>query len=368
MSRRSLVVDARMLYGSGIGRYVRELVPRIMNGGEFESLHLAGDPVELAPWIARHVPGAHLLPLPYGRYDWRVQVAWAYLRRKLPGGRRVTWFPHFDAPALAMPAPSVVTIHDLIPLMQEGMAGIVKRAMMRAVVSRVTRLSARVITVSDETRQLLIARDVSLASRIHVIPNGGAEMADGPALALPDAVRAPFLLCVANRKPHKNLVRAVETLAALVRSHPAVTLVVAGEWFSSWKVIERLAESLGVRARVIDMGRVDDALLRSLYANCTALLVPSLMEGFGLPVVEAMACGAPVVAADLPWAHALGGEAIVYADAHSTDAWIGALLPLLEQASARESAISRGRARAIGFTWDAAAHATAQVLCEVADE
>ncbi len=367
MIGRALVVDARMLHGSGIGRYVRELVPRIMNGGAFDSLHLAGDPAELAPWIARHVPGARMLALPYGRYDWRAQVAWMALRRELPGGRRVTWFPHFDAPVVAMPAPSVVTVHDLIPLMQGGTAGTVKRTMMRAVVQRVTRAAARVITVSDETRRLLVDGDASLASRIRVIPNGGAELADGPASALPAEVRTPFLLCVANRKPHKNLVRAVEVLAALVASHPAFTLVVAGEWFASWEVVERRADALGVSARIIDVGRVDDTVLRALYANCAAFLAPALMEGFGIPVVEAMACGAPVIAADLPWAHALGGEAIGYADAHRTDAWIGALVPLLDQSTVRDTATGRGRARARGFTWDAAAHATAQLLREVAD-
>lgn len=367
MSSRALIVDARVLYGSGIGRYVRELVPRIAQGGAFDTVHLAGDPAELAPFIRARVHGAEILPLPYGRYHWRAQVGWMAMRHQLPAGKRVIWFPHFDAPVLAMPAPSVVTIHDLIPLMHKGMAGPVRRAIMRAVVQRATRQARRVIAVSEETARLLTQAEAGIAERLRIVSNGGAEFADATPGALPATVRTPFLLCVANRKPHKNIVRAVEVLAALAPGFPQLTLVVAGEWFASWTAVVATAERLNVAARVVDVGRVDDDVLRALYASCAALVAPSMLEGFGLPVVEAMACGAPVVAADLPWARALGGEAIAYAHPERTGNWVGVLTPLLNGGAAREAAIADGYVRATKFTWTSAARATAAVLCEAAD-
>jgi glycosyltransferase involved in cell wall biosynthesis len=112
---------------------------------------------------------------------------------------------------------------------------------------------------------------------------------------------------------------------------------------------------------------VDDRVLRALYANCTAFVAPSMLEGFGLPVVEAMACGAPVVASDLPWAYSLGGEAIRYAHPDRSDEWVRELTPLLNGGTVRESAVGRGRARATMFTWAASARATTTVLCEAAD-
>jgi glycosyltransferase involved in cell wall biosynthesis len=367
MTARSLVVDARVLYGSGIGRYVRELLPRIVQSRAFDVVQLVGDPAELTPFVAEHVHGAEILPLPYGRYHWRAQVGWMALRRRLPAGRRVIWFPHFDAPVLGMPTPSVVTVHDLIPLMHKGMAGPMRRMMMRAVVRRVTRGACRVITGSEETARLLVQQDAHLAARLHVAPYGGAEFADVACGELPREVRAPFLFCVANRKPHKNIVRAVEALAALVPEFPHLTLVVAGEWFASWSAVEARAAALNVATRVVDVGRVDDRVLRALYANCTAFVAPSMLEGFGLPVVEAMACGAPVVASDLPWAYSLGGEAIRYAHPDRSDEWVRELTPLLNGGTVRESAVGRGRARATMFTWAASARATTTVLCEAAD-
>lgn len=365
---RSLVVDARVLYGSGIGRYVRELVPRIAQRGAFDSILLAGNSAELEPFISAQVHGATALPHPYGRYDWRAQTGWSDLRRRLPSGRRVFWFPHFDAPVVAMPAPAVVTIHDLIPLMHNSAAGAIRRMMMRVVVRRVTRSARRVIAVSEETGRLLSQRDAALAGKLRVVPNGGAELADISPSGLPVSVRTPFLLCVANRKPHKNLVRAVEALAALTPVFPELTLVVAGEWFSSWSTVEACAAELNVSTRVVDVGRVDDGVLRALYSQCAAFMAPSYLEGFGLPVVEAMACGTPVVAADLPWARLLGGGAIAYAHPERTTEWVQALTVLLTDATARDAAAALGRRRAQKFTWEAAARATAAVLCEAADE
>ena len=367
MTARSLVVDARVLYGSGIGRYVRELLPRIVQSGAFDAVQLVGDPAELTPFVAEYVHGAAILPLPHGRYHWRAQVGWMALRRQLPAGRRVIWFPHFDAPVLGMPVPSVVTIHDLIPLMHKGMAGPVRRLMMRAVLHRVVGQARRVIAVSEETGRLIAQTDGRISARLRVVCNGGAEFADTAQGELPVSVRAPFLLCVANRKPHKNIVRAVEALAALAPEFPNLSLVVAGEWFASWTAVEARAADLNVSARVVDVGRVDDAGLRALYANCAAFVAPSLLEGFGLPVVEAMACGAPVVAADLLWARSLGGEAIAYAHPERTGDWVRELTPLLRGGAARAAAISRGRARAAMFTWESTARATTAVLCEVAD-
>ena len=365
---RSLVVDARVLYGSGIGRYVRELVPRIVQGGAFEALHLAGDPRELVPWLEQCKLTATVHPLPYGRYDWRAQTGWLALQATLPAGRHVVWFPHFDAPVLAMPTPSVVTVHDLILLMHAGMAGPVRRLLMRGVISRVTSTATRIITLSDETRAELTRRNSRVASRIRLVANGGAEFANGPVAALPNTVRAPFLLCVANRKPHKNLVRAVEVLAALTARHPTLTLVVVGEHFAPWAEVTARAESLSVRERVVDLGLVHDDALRALYMQCAAFLAPSYAEGFGIPVVEAMASGAPVVAADLPWAHAVGGSAAGYAHPARTDEWVRALTPLLTDAAARAAAVSCGLTQGRAFTWDATARATTAVLCEAADE
>jgi glycosyltransferase involved in cell wall biosynthesis len=355
-----LVVDARVLYGSGIGRYVRELVPRIMRTGRFDALTLVGDPQELAPWCAAEGLGADIVALPYGRYAWQVQTAWPSVDRALPKGPRVVWFPHFDAPVLRLPHPAVVTVHDLIPLHPSHGSGWARQQAMRVVVRRVVARAQAVITISSASASALRAFMTGVELPLHVIPNGGGEFAAQAEGTLPAGLTAPVALVVGNVKAHKNVVRGVEAVAAVRATGRALTLVVVGTDSAHAAVIRARSAALGVTPHVLMLGTVSDAMLRALYAACAVVLAPSYVEGFGLPVVEALSCGAPVVAADAPWAHETGGAVTRYAPPDDTAAWRSVVCATLDEGRAARS--TAAVAWATQFTWDAAATRTATVL------
>ena len=366
----SLVVDARVLWGSGIGRYVREITARLIRRGAFSEVVLAGNPVELKAWCNAEAfnTSVRIFPVAGGRYSVASQLSWLRAAKSLPKDA-VVWFPHWDAPLFFRGPPSVVTVHDLIQLRVPGYSGLAKRWAMRRLLRSVTRRARRVVTVSEFTRRDLILIEPGLKGRVDIVAGGVATEffnSTGAVATLPDRVAPPFILCIANRKAHKNLLAAVEVLAKLKTECPAMTLVVGGEWFPEWREVMARAESLGVASAIVDLPRVSDAQLAELYGQAECLLFPSRYEGFGLPVLEAMACGTPVVASNAASIPEVAGDAALLVSPDDVEGMTAAVRRIRTDGNFRASLVARGRARAAGFTWDRAAAEMEQILLEAA--
>lgn len=363
----SVLVDARGIFTSGIGRYLREVLGVVLEDPRFGRVRLLGDPGALRDFrgSAARPEKVEVQPYPFGFYSPRAQAGWLRLRASGGGRADVAFFPHYDVPCFALPERSVVTVHDLIHFRVPEAFPRWRRLGAGVLLGRGVSGAARVIAVSEATRADLVERFPSAAAKVAVIPNGVS-----PDFAEPGAgaagVEGPYLLCVGNRKPHKNLAGAVETLARLVPARPDLRLVVVGESYPGWSAVLERAEALGVRGRVVELSGVDDAALRRLYAGCEALLFLSLYEGFGLPVLEAMACGAPVVASDRSSLPEVVGDAGVLVDPHDHAAAADAVLRLAAGGALRAELVRRGRARAAAFTWRRAGRATADLLYRVA--
>ncbi len=353
--KRVLVVDARVLWGSGIGRHVREVTSRIVATGEFAEVVLAGDPRELGPWCATlsAATPTRILALVGGRYAASAQRAWPRLAAKLPQ-RSVVWFPHWDAPFFFAHRPTVVTVHDLIPLRVAQHTSAVKRLLMRTLLRRVTRRADRVVTVSQFTRDDLESHDAALRGQVRVVCGGGVPTAfrERTPHALPHGVTTPFLLVVANRKPHKNIELAVDVLARLQARHPSLSLVVAGERFPHWAHTMAHATRLGVAARIIDVEMLDDTRLAALYAAAACFVMPSRYEGFGLPMLEAMVSGTPAVVARATSLPEVAGEAALLADPDDVEAFTAAVARVLEDPAEAARLRAAGLRRAAEYSWD----------------
>lgn len=364
-------MDARALRVSGIGRYLREILGALFTDPRFTRIKLLGVPQDLEEFrgSVAHGEKAVICAYPYGFYSPYAQAAWLGLCATGATEADVAFFPHYDAPLLALPSRSVVTIQDLIHFKVPSAFPLWRRQAAGLLLHRAVRGAGRVLVSSESTRRDLVERFPGSDAKIEVVPFGVSRFFHAAARGgAARSVGHPYLLCVGNRKPHKNLAAAIEALALLRPDAPDLRLVVAGEWFPGWEAVLQRADALGVRDRVVEMSGVTDSALRDLYARCEALLFPSLYEGFGLPVLEAMACGAPVIASNRSSIPEVVGDAGVLVDPEDSRAMAEAVRRLRREPEFREDLVRRGRARAVKFTWERAARSTVDVLHRVAVE
>lgn len=357
-------MDGRGIAHSGLGRYLREVLARVSADPRFGRVAVMGRPDE----VRRFAPGTEVLPFAHAFYSPGAQAHWLALAARGALRHDVGFFPHYDVPLPGPPARSVVVVHDLnhftlpyFPAWKVAVAG----AVLRQSVKR----AARVVVPSLATRDAVLGRFPEAAPRVRVVGEGVDPAWAAPVGALPAEVQAlrPYLLCVGNRKPHKNLVTAVDVLHRVRAAHPAMRLVLAGGGGEDADAVHARADALGVRGALVELRGVDDERLRALYAGAACFLFPSLTEGFGLPVLEAMAAGAPVVASDRTSIPEVVGDAGVLADPHDAGALAAGVLRCLDEPAFRAALVERGRARAAGFRWEAAAGEIADLLCEVGE-
>lgn len=326
---RAVAWDERWEVVSGIGRFSREVRARL----------------GVEPLAA----GRALPTSPRGVGDLE-RAALAERRRPRP---RALVCPGFMGP-LHWPAPTAVVVHDLMHRDVPGEAGVARRLVLDTAVRRSVRAAAVVLTVSEHSRARVLEWADLPPDRVVTVGNGvgGAFTREGPAR---DEGR-PYVLYVGNHKPHKNLPR---TVAAVARLDPDVLLLVSGD---RTPALDALAAEHGLADRLRTLGRVDDDTLAAAYRGAAATLVLSTHEGFGLPALEAMACGSPVVASPVTSLPEVVGDAGVYADPHDVTAMADAVERVLADPDLAARLATAGPARAAAWTWERVAERVAASL------
>jgi glycosyltransferase involved in cell wall biosynthesis len=231
---------------------------------------------------------------------------------------------------------------------------------MRVHIPLAIRRARVVVTHTEYVRDTILARYRLAPERVVVAPPG-----TDPFFAAPprpeDHERAiarfgpdPFFLYVGALAPHKNPEGVIRALARVRAdgASPAPRLLLVGRPVGDYwtRVLAPLADRLGLRDA--GAGYVDDAMLRALYHRAAALALPSFGEGFGLPVLEAMLCGAPVITAATSSLPEVGGDAVLYVDPRAPDALAAAMTRVWREPDLRAELACRGRARAGTFTWE----------------
>lgn len=379
--RVGIDVTAAVTQGGGIGRYTRELIYALTAVDAQTDYHFfTAKPVAAAP-VPAPIPQAENVQLHQAPLDERwLYRLWYRLRLPLP----VQWFtgplqlyhsPDFVLPPVGGPIPTLLTVHDLSFLHYPETFPQRLVTYLNRVVPWSIRRATHLLADSEATRADLVALWQVPPQKITVLYSGVHErfqpVHDAGRLT---AVRrqyglppAPLILAVGTVQPRKNYQMLIRAFRPLADHHPHHLAIAGGR---GWLVEEMVAEvkRQGLDGRVHFTGFVADADLPALYSAAELFVFPSLYEGFGLPLLEAMACGVPVITSNASSLPEVAGEAACQLPPQSEAAWTEAMGHLLADEEARARWVAAGFEQVKRFSWPESARRLRQIYAQLTGE
>ena len=347
-----LTVDVRMLNHSGIGTYIRNVAPRLIDLRPDISFTLLGSPEQLQSWTQ---PNVTVIPARAQIYSVKEQLE---LPRLIPKTTDLFWTPHYNIP-LRYRGKLIATVYDVFHLVAPD--SLPKRLYAQGMFQALRQKADAVLTISEFSKRELLRFTGTGKQEVYPIHLGvdpaWFEIPDGPRPHQP-----PYFVFVGNVKPHKNiggLIRALE-LAQHRIPHDLVIIGQREGFITADEEVATLAQALGERVHFT--GYVSGEALKQFVKHADALVLPSFYEGFGLPPLEAMACGTPVIVSDAASLPEACGDAALYCDPHVPQDIADKLVLLMQDETLQASLQHKGLERAKQFTWEACAQETLEVI------
>lgn len=348
-----ITIDARWLGGSGIGTYTRHLlagVCALRNGIKVQAITCREHEELVAKWCPR------VTVVNASMYSLREQVAISWAAK----GCDLLHVPHYNAPLLHK-GPLLVSILDLVHITDPVYSGSVRSwAYARPVLNLIARKADHIVTISEYSKAQIVERLGVRASKVTVIYCGvdSRFCAVGRQAVLERVSSAlglhpPYILYVGNLKPHKNVSTLLRAFALLCkRKDFPYKLLIVGDDARWGRARRQECLELGIKDVTHFVPHVTEKLLPDVYATSHLLVMPSTIEGFGFPILEAMACGTPVICSNAASLPEVGGDAVLYFDPASPQDLAGAIERVLNSTQLQETLSAKGLDRAKRFTWE----------------
>lgn len=358
---KSICIDLRMLFSSGIGTYIRNLIPYIVNyypKVNFNLLVLSKDLEKLSFLDKSNVCFIECNSRIYSVIE---QIE---LIRRIPKDTTLFWSPHYNIPLLYR-GNLLVTVHDLFHLaMPQFVAGINKKLYANIMFNILVKKASAIISVSKFTKNEMIRLVGSPPNLIFPVYNGVDNTWQNIG-GKNNPYFKPFILFVGNVKPHKNLVTLIHAFKKIINDVPHDLIIVGKKdgFITEDREVIKQSELLG--NRVYFTGYVEEDTLKQYYAFASALVFPSLYEGFGLPPLEAMSFGCPVIASNRASLPEICGDAVLYCDPYSAEDIAKKTLKLINDKKLRVDLQKKGLDHVKNFSWEKCARETLEVIEEV---
>ncbi len=379
-----VLIDFRKYDGvvGGVERGVVEITRHLTSWSHEVLILCKANRLEEAERLFETTDGVDVLPLPVRTHAMSVRNV-LMDSRVIPDiaaekGADLIHFPYNWSFPLRKSVPTVLTVHDVIPFtFREAMGWFTNHFLYKPGIRLACRLNDLIATVSEFSKRDIAEKVGVPREKIRVIPNGLREPTP-PDEALDRALDARwgleegFILNVGGIHERKNIPRLVRAFARLVRQHRypgnlVITGSVSGAPYQirMKRVCDAAVTAEGVEDRVVFTGFIPDAELDSLLRRADLLIYPSLYEGFGIPILEAMQVGTPVVTSNVTAMPEVAGGAALLIDPYSVDEMVEAMRRLLEDDALRRDLIRRGRERASLFSWERTARRYLELYREV---
>lgn len=346
-----IAIDARMISASGIGRYLKNIIERLIPSHPRWTFYLLGKKETLQQNnFAKH-PNVRIIHSEEPIYSIREQTG---LHKKIPKNIDLLWVPHYNIPIFYQ-GKLLVTIHDVFHLaMPKFVEGIHKKLYAKIMFYLATKKAAQIICVSKFTAEELKKRTTVKQKKINIIYNGVDENWFQIKKEKPPHHK-PYLLYVGNIKPHKNLVKLLQAFYLIHHKIPHdLVLVGKKEGFITGDMqVGEIAKKLS--ERVVFTGYVNDDMLKQYFIHAETLVFPSLYEGFGLPPIEAMACGCPAIVSKIAAMPEICEENAIYCNPYDEKDIAEKIMLAVENPEIRKQLSETGKIYARRFSWTACA-------------
>ncbi|WP_378180262.1 glycosyltransferase family 4 protein [Aquimarina sp. SS2-1] len=360
-----LVVDIRLIHNSGIGTYIKNILPGIISSFDEVIVLVNKEGIDEFKWKNR----VHVITFPYKTYSFLEQL---YYSSVIPECD-VFWTPHFNAPLFSIKSKKrIVTIHDVNHMSNPSNFSRIKRLWAKVLYQNAVRKSDYIITVSEFSKSEILRHFKAEKQKLSVV-HCGVKQNYGKSINTEDcslALPKSYFLFVGNVKPHKNLITLLQAYKELDKSvRTTYKLVILGkkEGFitNDYKVFEFIKEH-NLENDIYFTGCIKDQEVPIVYHQATMFIFPSLYEGFGLPILEAMSCAVPVLSSDRTSLPEIGGAASLYFDPSNFAELKEKITLLVNDKKLQSEMIKKGIEHVKNFSWEQSIQKHIKILNQLA--
>jgi glycosyltransferase involved in cell wall biosynthesis len=344
-----IYLDGMFYRCSGVGRVFENLLSAFIDSSEMEEMATIL-PASLRETFRNQFPSPKVKPVhvPYGPMGLGDLFRKGRVLRSFVGKVGFFFFPGHNVP-FSVPGRYIMSVNDVTVFSPHFEAPWYRKAGFRWLLSRAVRGAEKVVTISEVAKADIIREFSVPPEKVRVIYPWVKDIFFQPSPAGPAAMEGEYLLFLGLRIPHKNLDGLIRAFLGIAEEFPGIRLVIAGSRYSTPDMVDQWKEDPRLKGKLVEILDPTDEEIARLFAGAKAFVFPSFAEGFGLPPLEAMASGVPVVCSDIPVFREVYGEAVCYVDPKDSNSIVDGIRRVHRDPDLAGDLVTKGRHQAMRY-------------------